>query len=57
MPTIISAKKWAKRLVNSKNDKEVEQTRVSAREKCYLTQISNEPPRIKICCIAPLTSV
>ena len=49
MPTIIKAKKWAKRLVNSKNDREVEQTKVSAREKCYLTELSNEPPRIKLC--------
>lgn len=49
MPTIIKAKKWAKRSVNSKNDKEVEQTKISAREKCYPTQISNEPPRIELC--------
>ena len=27
----------------------VEQTKISAREKCYLTQISNEPPSIKLC--------
>ena len=57
MPTIIKAKKWEKRSVNSKNDREVEQTEVSAREKCYLTQISNEPLRIKLCCVAPPTSV